>query len=121
MTFAGAMSSISGLTTDNNAAKANGWGGYVYKVQTEAQTETGAYQVRFVKRNGDQYVYAYSGTAWSYGGYIANDNGALGTGDPVVGTTLVRDAMLHAAEMGENWTIGSQSAFEEERNGSGEW
>ena len=45
--------------------------------------------------NGDQYVYLFDGVAdFTYLGYIANDDGELGTGNPVPGTTLVGQQLV---------------------------
>ena len=108
-----------------NAAKVPEWHGYVYKTTTgltEQQVAAGMYKLVFVKANGDQYVYQWDGLAdFTYLGYIENDDGALGDGDPVPGTTLVHDADLLEAYVAETWTIGAQATYESRRTADSNW
>ena len=108
-----------------NAAKVPEWHGYAYKTTTgltEQQVAAGMYKLVFVKANGDQYVYQWDGLAdFTYLGCIANDDGELGTGDPVPGTTLVFDADLLEAVAEETWQIGAQTTFESRRTASSNW
>ena len=108
-----------------NAAKVPEWHGYVWKHTTgltEADVAAGKYKLVFVKANGDQYVYLFDGVAdYTYLGCIANDDGALGTGNPVVGTTLVQDADLLEAYAAETWYTGAQATFEARRTADSNW
>ena len=108
-----------------NAAKVPEWHGYVYKTTTgltEQEVAAGKYKLIYVKANGDQYVYQWDGLAdFAYLGYIENDDGALGTGSPVSGTTLVQDADLLEAYAAETWTIGAQATYEARRTAGSNW
>ena len=116
---------IDAADSTHNAAKVPEWHGYVYKTTTgltEAEVAAGKYKLIFVKANGDQYVYQWDGLAdFTYLGYIANDDGALGTGSPVPGTTLVQDADLPEAIAEETWTIGAQATYESRRTADSNW
>ena len=124
MTFSNAVSIIS-PSGANNATKIPSWHGYVYKTTTGLTDEdvaAGKYKFIFVKSVGDQYVYLYDGVAdFSYTGYIANDNGALGTGTPDPSTKLVMDADLLEALASDAWETGSQTYYDENRTTEGEW
>lgn len=108
-----------------NAAKVPEWHGYVWKHTnglTEADVEAGKYKLVFVKANGDQYVYLWDGVAdFTYLGYIANDDGQLGTGAPVSTTPLVQDADLLEAHAEETWFTGAQATFESRRTADSNW
>lgn len=108
-----------------NAAKIPEWHGYVYKTTTgltEQQIAAGMYKLVFVKANGDQYVFQWDGLAdFTYLGYIENDDGELGTGAPVAGTTLVFDADFLEAVAAETWTIGAQATYESRRTADINW
>ena len=116
---------IDAADATRNAAKVPEWHGYVYKTTTgltEQQVAAGMYKLVFVKANGDQYVYQWDGIAdFTYLGCIANDDGALGTGNPVPGTTLVFDADLLEAVAAETWTIGAQATYESRRTSDSNW
>lgn len=116
---------IDAADATRNAAKVPEWHGYVYKTTTgltEQQVAAGMYKLVFVKANGDQYVYQWDGLAdFTYLGFIANDDGELGTGAPVPGTTLVFDADLLEAVAEESWQIGAQETYESRRTASSNW
>ena len=108
-----------------NAAKIPEWHGYAYKTTTgltEQQVAAGMCKLVFVKANGDQYVFQWDGLAdFTYLGHVANGDGALGTGDPVPGTTLVFDPDLLEAVAAETWTIGAQATYEARRTAGSNW
>jgi len=108
-----------------NAAKVPEWHGYVWKHTTgltDADVSAGKYKLVFVKANGDQYVYQFDGLAdFTYLGYIANNDGALGTGTPVVGTTLAQDPDLLEAYAAETWVVGAQATYESRRTAGSNW
>ena len=116
---------IDAADATRNAAKVPEWHGYVYKTTTglsDADIAAGKYKLIFVKANGDQYVFQWDGLAdFTYLGYIANDDGALGTGSPVPGTTLVFDQDLLEAVAEETWTVGAQATFESRRTADSNW
>jgi len=108
-----------------NAAKVPEWHGYVWKHTTgltEADVASGKYKFVFVKANGDQYVYQWNGVSdFTYLGYIENNSGALGSGTPVVGTTLTQDPDLLEAYASDEWKCGSQSTYETRRTDGSNW
>ena len=116
---------IDAADSTRNAAKVPEWHGYVYKTTTglsDADIAAGKHKLVFVKANGDQYVYQWDGVAdYTYLGYIANDDGALGTGTPVSTTTLVFDQDLLEAVAEETWTVGAQATFESRRTADSNW
>ena len=116
---------IDAADSARNAAKVPEWHGYVYKTTTgltEQQVAAGMYKLVFVKANGDQYVFQWDGLAdFTYLGYIVNDDGELGTGAPVPGTTLVFDADLLEAVAEETWQIGAQETYESRRTADSNW
>lgn len=124
MTFSNATASIN-PTGANNATKIPSWHGYVYETtsgMTDEDVAAGKYKLIFVKANGDQYVYTYDGVAdFTYNGFIANNDGALGTGSPVVGTTLTLGADLLEALVSDAWVTGSQTYFDQNRTADSEW
>lgn len=124
MTFSDALSRI-GASETNDATKIPSWHGFVYKTvaaMSESDVAAGKYQLRFVKSNGDQYVFTWDGVAdFVYTGYIANSSGAMGTGSPVVGTTLTMDADLLEALSVNSWEIGSKTYYDSQRTTDGEW
>ena len=124
MTFSSAINSIVNSTT-NNATKIPSWHGYVYKTTTgmsDSDVEAGKFQLRFVKSNGDCYVFTWDGVAdYAYTGYIANSSGAIGTGSPVIGTTLVMDADLLEALTYDSWDVGTQTYYDSQRTNEGVW
>lgn len=124
MTFSNAVSSINAAGT-NNATKIPSWHGYVYKTttgMTDSDVLAGKFQLRFVKSNGDQYVYTFDGNSdYAYTGYIANASGALGTGSPVAGTTLTLDADLLEALASDAWETNAQVYYDANRTTEGEW
>ena len=125
MPISNIIRTIDASDTTRNAAKVPEWHGYVYKTTTgltEADVAAGKYKLIFVKANGDQYVYQFDGLAdFAYLGYVANDDGALGTGSPVPGTTLAQDPDLLEAYAAETWTIGAQSTYESRRTAGSNW
>ena len=125
MTFSNALASITPSGTGNNATKIPSWHGYVYKTTTgmsDSDVTAGKYELRFVKSNGDCFVYTFDGVAdYSYTGKISNTSGAIGTGSPVVGSTLTLDADLLEALAVDTWEIGSQAYYDENRTTEGEW
>lgn len=120
-----AIRSIKPTDAAKNAAKHTSWGGYVYKTTnglTEQEIAAGKYRLNFVRRNGDQYVFLWDGRAdFAYAGFIENDDGALGTGSPVPGTTLAYDADLLEATVDTQWDVGAQELYEARRTGGGVW
>ena len=125
MPISNVIRTIQASDSTQNAAKVPEWHGYVYKTTTglsEADVAAGKYKLVFVKANGDQYVYQWDGVAdFTYLGYIVNDDGELGTGNPVPGTTLVHDADLLEAYAAETWYTGAQATFEARRTASSNW
>ena len=125
MPISNIIRTIQASDTTQNAAKVPEWHGYVYKTTTgltEQEVAAGKYKLIFVKANGDQYVYQFDGVAdFTYIGYIANDDGALGTGSPASGTTLEQDADLLEAYAAETWTIGAQATYESRRTAGSNW
>ena len=122
MTLNSAMNSIR-PDSATNAAKIPPWGGYVFKTVPEGAQE-GHYQLRYVKRSGDQFVYDVDGATSTptYIGYIAHGSGgSLGTGAPVSSTSLTYDPALLKADYGAEWITGNNADFEAARSGSGEW
>ena len=124
MTFSSAVGSMFAQGA-NNATKVPSWHGYVYKSvsgMTDEDVAAGKYQLRFVKTNGDQYVFVWDGNAdYSYAGFIENSSGALGTGAPVAGTSLAMDPDLLEALQSDSWMIGAQTYYDEQRTSDGEW
>lgn len=125
MTLNSAMNSIR-PDSATNAAKIPAWGGYVFKTVPEGAQE-GHYQLRYVQRNGDQYVFDVNGatSVATYLGFVEHGTGgSLGTGTPVApvaSTTLVYDAALVMADYGAEWTTGNNADFEAARSGGGVW
>lgn len=126
MTFSNAIANISPVSQARNAAKIPSWHGYVWKTTTGMSDEdvnAGKYQLRFVKSDGSQYVFTWDGAGdYAYTGYIAaGSGGSLGTGDPVVGTTLALDADLLEALTYDTWDTYAQSYLDAQRTTEGAW
>ena len=125
MPISNIIRTIDAADATRNAAKVPEWHGYVYKTTTgltEQQVAAGMYKLVFVKANGDQYVFQWDGLAdFTYLGCIANDDGELGTGDPVPGTTLVFDPDLLEAVSANNWESGAQETYDARRTAGSNW
>lgn len=123
MTFSNAVAMIN--TTGNNATKIPSWHGYVYKNvdgMTEQDVAAGKFELRFVKSDGKQYVFTWDGVGdYVYTGYIVDNSGSLGTGDPSTATKLEMDPDLLEALSVDTWETGTQSYFETQRTGEGPW
>ena len=122
MTLNSAMNSIR-PNSATNAAKIPAWGGYIFKTVPEGAQEN-HYQLRYVQRNGDQYVFDVNGatSVATYVGYVEHGSGgSLGTGSPVSTTPLTYDAALVMADYGADWMTGNNADFEAARSGGGVW
>lgn len=122
MTLNSAMNSIR-PDSATNAAKIPAWGGYIFKTVPEGAQEN-HYQLRYVQRNGDQYVFDVNGatSVATYVGYVEHGSGgSLGTGSPVSTTPLTYDAALVMADYGSDWMTGNNADFEAARSGGGVW
>ena len=125
MPISNIIKAISAANAAKNAAKIPQWHGYVYKTTTgltEQEIADGKYKLVFVKANGDQYVFEWDGVAdFTYLGYVVNDDGELGTGDPVPDTTLVFDPDLLEAVSANNWESGAQETYDARRTAGSNW
>ena len=125
MPISNIIKAISAANAAKNAAKIPSWHGYVYKTTTgltEQEIAAGKYKLVFVKANGDQYVFEWDGVSdFTYLGYVENDDGELGTGDPVPGTTLVFYPDLLEAVAANNWESGAQATYDARRTAGSNW
>ena len=125
MPISNIIKAISAANAAKNAAKIPSWHGYVWKTTTgltEDEIAAGKYKLVFVKANGDQYVYEWDGVAdFTYLGYVVNDDGKLGTGDPVPGTTLVLYPDFLEAVAANNWESGAQATYDARRTAGTNW
>ena len=125
MPISNIIKAISAANAARNAAKIPQWHGYVYKTTTgltEEEIAAGKYKLVFVKANGDQYVFQWDGVAdFTYLGYVANDDGALGDDTPAPGTTLVFDPDFLEAVAASNWESGAQATYETRRTAGSNW
>ena len=101
MTFAEAINTIVNGSS-KNAIKRPAWGGYVYRSAITAAT--GAFTLTFKTRSGTEYVYSFSGSAWS-----------------APSTSLSIDAELMRSFLADDWITGTSTDFEASRSGQGVW
>ncbi len=101
MTFAEAINTIINASS-RNAIKRPAWGGYVYRGAITA--ETGAFTLTFKTRSGTEYVYSFSGSAWT-----------------APSTPLSIDAELMESFLADDWITGTSTDFEASRSGQGVW
>lgn len=90
---------------DGQAVKRPSWGGYIKKTVTSAADATPVtFTLTWKKRNGNETVYTWNGSAWV-----------------APGTALSLDADLMTAICASDWIVGRTADFEAARSGSGVW
>lgn len=127
------------MMRNGQATKRPSWGGYVQKVVTATDENTGdetAYNLVFVSRNATpEQVAAATATTGAATSTVAGTDNTAGTTDDIGAfvisyaaatgtwtmptTNLAIDALLWAAFVATDWTVGAATECEAARSGTG--